>query len=83
MKYMLSAIALNRLFFRVVEYKHDYFPDVYHLPLCSLPVQPELEQGSDKPSLNVVLRVDAFPVCFCTSHRKFPLSPIWGNDVDK
>ncbi len=46
-------------FFCVIEYKHDYFPDEYHLPLCSLPAQPELEQG------------------------KFPLSPIWGNDVDK
>ena len=33
---------LNRFFFGVVEYKHDYFPDKSHLPLCRLFVKTEL-----------------------------------------
>ena len=48
---------LNRFFFGIVEYKHDYFPDKSHLPLCCLFVKTELQQGSDKPPFDVVLGV--------------------------
>lgn len=48
---------LNRFFFCVVKYKHDYFCDKSHLLLGRLSVKAELEQGSDKPPFNVVLCV--------------------------
>jgi hypothetical protein len=48
---------LNRFFFCVVIYKHDYFCDKSHLLLGRLSVKAELEQGSDKPPFNVVLGV--------------------------
>ena len=48
---------LNRFFFCVVKYKHDYFCDKSHLLLGRLSVKAELEQGSDKPPFDIVLGV--------------------------
>ena len=48
---------LNRFFFCVVKYKHDYFCDKSHLLLGRLSVKAELEQGSDKPPFDIVLAI--------------------------
>ena len=48
---------LNRFFFCVVEYKHDYFPDKSHLLLCCLFIKAELKQGGNKTLFYAVLGV--------------------------
>ena len=42
---------LNRFFFGVVKHKHNYFCDKSHLLLGRLSVKAELEQGSDRWSM--------------------------------
>ena len=45
-----------------------------------VPVAPCVDSGIayDNFAKGVERIHDVFPVCFCASHRNFPLSPTWG-----